>query len=176
MLDLADAYSVSISAHAVMSNHLHVVLKVDAQAAEGRSDEEVARPWGLVFPGSDEPEAMAIRIANIASMPEQIALYQERELWVSFHQGFFSSRLAGPPIRFGVCALGPHVATTSPTNLFKTILQQRINTEPHNVAAGIFNWRPLQSLSLNHGNVRADQRCRAQDGRAISDCGRCGRC
>lgn len=95
MLEVAEAYTVSISAHAVMSNHLHVVLKVDAQTAEGWSDDEVARRWGLVFPGSDEPEAMAIRIANIASMPEQIALYQEREFWVSFHQG-----LLGPyPLR-----------------------------------------------------------------------------
>ncbi|AVP97419.1 hypothetical protein C7S18_09525 [Ahniella affigens] len=84
MRELAEAYSVSISAHAVMSHHLDVVLKVDAQAAEGWSDEEVARRWGLVFPGSDEPEAMAIRIANTASMPEQPTLYQEREFWVFF--------------------------------------------------------------------------------------------
>ncbi|WP_146152070.1 hypothetical protein [Ahniella affigens] len=39
---LAEVYSVLIYAYAVMSNHLHVVLKTDASAAAGWSDEEVA--------------------------------------------------------------------------------------------------------------------------------------
>ncbi|AVP97408.1 hypothetical protein C7S18_09470 [Ahniella affigens] len=43
LMALAEAYSVSIYAYAVMSNHLHVVVKVDAVAAQDWSDEEVAR-------------------------------------------------------------------------------------------------------------------------------------
>ncbi|WP_146151857.1 transposase [Ahniella affigens] len=45
ILLLAEAFAVSIYAYAVMSNHLHVVLKVDASAAKDWSDEEVARRW-----------------------------------------------------------------------------------------------------------------------------------
>ncbi|AVP98564.1 transposase [Ahniella affigens] len=78
LLELADAYSVSLYAYAVMSNHLHVVLKIDAQAAAGWSDEEVARRWCLVFPGTDDPDALKKRIANIASAPEKVALYRDR--------------------------------------------------------------------------------------------------
>lgn len=78
VLELAEAYSVSIYAYAVMSNHLHVVLKIDAQAAVGWSDEEVARRWCLVFPGSDDPEAVKKRIANIAAAPERVALNRDR--------------------------------------------------------------------------------------------------
>ncbi|AVP99116.1 transposase [Ahniella affigens] len=78
LMALAEAYSVSIYAYAVMSNHLHVVVKVDAVAAQEWSDEEVARRWCLVFAGSDDPEAQKARIANIAAAPERVATYRDR--------------------------------------------------------------------------------------------------
>ncbi|AVP97412.1 transposase [Ahniella affigens] len=78
LMALAEAYSVSIYAYAVMSNHLHVVLKVDAVAAQDWSDEEVARRWCRVFPGSDDPEAQQARISNIAAAPERVATYRDR--------------------------------------------------------------------------------------------------
>ncbi|AVP99298.1 transposase [Ahniella affigens] len=78
LMALAEAYSVSIYAYAVMSNHLHVVVKVDAVAAQEWSDEEVARRWCLMFPGSDDPEAQKARISNIAAAPERVATYRDR--------------------------------------------------------------------------------------------------
>lgn len=78
LLMLAEVYSVSIYAYAVMSNHLHVVLKIDATAAAGWADEEVASRWCRAFPGSGDPEAQKTRIANIAAAPELVAKYRDR--------------------------------------------------------------------------------------------------
>ncbi|RUL77618.1 hypothetical protein [Dyella choica] len=50
LLALADCFAVGLYAYAVMSNHVHVVLYVDPQAAKDWSDEEVAERWVRVFP------------------------------------------------------------------------------------------------------------------------------
>ncbi|AVP97561.1 transposase [Ahniella affigens] len=78
ILLLAEAFAVSIYAYAVMSNHLHVVLKVDATAAKEWSDEEVARRWCVVFPSSEDEDATKRRIAHIAASPEMVAKYRSR--------------------------------------------------------------------------------------------------
>ena len=41
----------NVAAYAVMSNHYHVVLRVDAARARGWSDEEVLRRWTQLFTG-----------------------------------------------------------------------------------------------------------------------------
>lgn len=62
ILELAECFAVSVYAYAVMSNHLHVVVRVDPQAALEWSDTEVARRWLQAFPGSlsnpDDPSAL----------------------------------------------------------------------------------------------------------------------
>ena len=47
---LADSFAIQICAFAIMSNHLHVVLRTRPDLAENWSDEEAARRWLLVFP------------------------------------------------------------------------------------------------------------------------------
>ncbi|AVP96499.1 transposase [Ahniella affigens] len=74
----AEVYSVAIYGYAVMINHVHVVLKIDADAAADWSDEELARRWCQAFPGSAEPESQTSRIANIAAAPELVAKYRDR--------------------------------------------------------------------------------------------------
>ena len=49
---LADSFAVSIYSYAVMSNHTHIVLSVDPEAALGWNDDEVADRWLRVFPGA----------------------------------------------------------------------------------------------------------------------------
>ena len=57
---LADSFAIQICAFAIMSNHLHVVLRTRPDLAENWSDEEAARRWLLVFPkrktGDGKPE------------------------------------------------------------------------------------------------------------------------
>ncbi|WP_379945847.1 transposase [Dyella flava] len=50
LLMLAECFAVGLYAYAVMSNHVHVVLHVDPQAANDWSDEEVAERWVRLFP------------------------------------------------------------------------------------------------------------------------------
>ena len=49
LLELAGLVAVGIHAYAVMSRHLHVVLRIDPLTAEARSPEEVARQWSTCF-------------------------------------------------------------------------------------------------------------------------------
>jgi len=47
---LAECFAVEVGAYAVMSNHLHVVARIDPQAVAGWTDLEVARRWCAVYP------------------------------------------------------------------------------------------------------------------------------
>jgi hypothetical protein len=49
--ELASVFTIDVAAYAVMSNHYHVVLRVDAARAAALSDEEVLRRWALLFAG-----------------------------------------------------------------------------------------------------------------------------
>jgi REP element-mobilizing transposase RayT len=48
---LCSAFSINLCAYAIMSNHYHVVIRVDADAVSQWSDEEVARRWLHIFTG-----------------------------------------------------------------------------------------------------------------------------
>ncbi|SFM64453.1 hypothetical protein SAMN05421721_11739 [Ectothiorhodospira mobilis] len=48
---LASLFAVDIAAYAVMSNHYHVVVKLDPAQAEPWSDDEVLRRWSCLFKG-----------------------------------------------------------------------------------------------------------------------------
>lgn len=48
--DLTAVFAVRVCAYAVMSNHYHIVLQVDADSAMKWSEEEVERRWIQVFP------------------------------------------------------------------------------------------------------------------------------
>ena len=50
---LADAFAIDVYAYAVMSNHYHVVVKIDADASTGWTDHEVADRWLRLFKGPD---------------------------------------------------------------------------------------------------------------------------
>jgi len=47
--ELASAFAVDVCAYAVMSNHYHVVLRVNREAADAWSGREVIERWGRVF-------------------------------------------------------------------------------------------------------------------------------
>jgi hypothetical protein len=56
LLALAEIFSVGIYAFAVMSNHVHVVLRIDPTAATAWTDEEVAMRWVRLFPATTDGE------------------------------------------------------------------------------------------------------------------------
>jgi len=51
ILRLANLFAIDVAAYAVMSNHYHIVLRVDAERAAGWSLEEVLERWTALFTG-----------------------------------------------------------------------------------------------------------------------------
>ncbi|MGE4502080.1 MAG: hypothetical protein AB7D03_04340 [Thiomicrospira sp.] len=51
MLKLASVFAVDIAAFAVMSNHYHLVVRVDKERAQAWSDDEVLARWMQLFSG-----------------------------------------------------------------------------------------------------------------------------
>lgn len=80
---LATFTAVGVAGWAVMDNHLHLLLKVDAEAARGWSDREVARRWLGLHPVRDgyfrpvavtdeHVDAFAADSARVAEMRERL--------------------------------------------------------------------------------------------------------
>ncbi|GAB4405658.1 MAG: hypothetical protein OHK0048_25540 [Rhodoferax sp.] len=49
--ELASVFTIDVAAYAVMSNHYHVVLRVDADRAQALDDDAVLRRWTRIFTG-----------------------------------------------------------------------------------------------------------------------------
>ena len=63
LAELLDVFAIEACAYAIMSNHLHLILKTDPQAARKLTDLEVARRWIRLFP------AELHRLKQAASSP-----------------------------------------------------------------------------------------------------------
>ncbi|MEM9073941.1 MAG: transposase, partial [Myxococcota bacterium] len=76
LFELAGVFAVDLHAYAVMSNHLHIVVRVDKERAEGWSDQEVTRRYGKLF---------RFKVKELESLPARekkvrVAAWRER-LW-----------------------------------------------------------------------------------------------
>ena len=49
---LCSVFAVDLCAYAIMSNHYHIVVRIDAEQVNAWSDEEVAQRWLKIFRGS----------------------------------------------------------------------------------------------------------------------------
>jgi hypothetical protein len=52
--ELAQIFAVGVGGFSVMTNHLHVLLRLDPDVAQNWSDEEVTRRWGRLYPPRDK--------------------------------------------------------------------------------------------------------------------------
>ncbi|MFI5460588.1 MAG: hypothetical protein ACHRXM_34675 [Isosphaerales bacterium] len=52
--ELAQIFAVAVGGFAAMTNHLHLLLRLDPEVAKCWSDEEVVRRWGRLFPPRDK--------------------------------------------------------------------------------------------------------------------------
>ncbi len=52
--ELAEIFAVSVGGFSVMDNHLHLLVRLDPEATNEWSDEEVVRRWGRLFPPRDK--------------------------------------------------------------------------------------------------------------------------
>jgi len=53
MEQLAGAFAVDVAAYAVMSDHFHQVVRIDAERAGEWSDDEVLRRWTKLYTGPE---------------------------------------------------------------------------------------------------------------------------
>ena len=74
--EVAACFSIGIYGYAVMSNHLHLVIHVDVDAAQRWSDDEVAHRWCLLFPRRDQDNAL--RLQTLLKNPQRLALLRQR--------------------------------------------------------------------------------------------------
>lgn len=83
--ELAAVFAIDVAAYAVMSNHYHLVVRVDLDRAMGWSDEEVLARWTQIFAGPMLvqryllPQARArMGEAERAMVAQMAATYRER--------------------------------------------------------------------------------------------------
>jgi hypothetical protein len=80
---LASFFAIEVCGYAVMSNHLHVVLRVRPDLAREWTDDEVALRWRLLFPPRDEATGRQVEpephdLSMITTDPERVAELRAR--------------------------------------------------------------------------------------------------
>lgn len=73
---LAGVFAIDVAAYAVMSNHYHLVLRVDAERARAWSREEVLRRWTQLFDG---PKLVQTRLSDPADTLDAASLQRVDE-------------------------------------------------------------------------------------------------
>lgn len=80
---LSEVFAIDLLAYAIMSNHYHVVLKLDAHKTASWSDDEVQERWGKLYPRAAK---------NILDPP--ISIWRERLLSLSWFMRCINEPLA----------------------------------------------------------------------------------
>ncbi|MDM7480979.1 MAG: transposase [Halomonas sp.] len=82
---LASVFTLDVAAYAVMSNHYHIVVRIDRARAQALSDDEVLARWTQLFDGpllvqryQNPATRAALDAAELARVQEYAALYRER--------------------------------------------------------------------------------------------------
>ena len=82
LLELAEIFALGVYAFSVMSNHVHVVLRIDPSLATTWTDEEVAIRWVRLFPATihGEVDSLACRTKeqNLLGNAERLEICRQR--------------------------------------------------------------------------------------------------
>lgn len=88
LLQLQSVFSIDLCAYAVMSNHYHVVLHVDAEQAQSWQREEVIRRWHQLFKGTvltqKVAKGQAINSAESKAVDDVVAVWRARLMDISW--------------------------------------------------------------------------------------------
>ena len=98
ILQLGQIFATEVFAYAVMSNHYHLVVRVDPLGPLNWSDEVIARKWlALCPPGPSTSNAKAkydMRLKALLGDDERLAVYRERLGSLSWFMRFVNEPLA----------------------------------------------------------------------------------
>ena len=75
---LTSTTAIHVGAYAVMGNHLHLLVKLDAAAARGWTDQEVARRWFAIHPPRKVAGATDAYAAGFAANPQWVAAHRAK--------------------------------------------------------------------------------------------------
>ena len=78
LIFLAGVFCLDVLAYALMSNHLHVLVRIDPAAILGLTDRDVARRWLLLYPKSSGSEPASSEIDSLVQCRERIEILRER--------------------------------------------------------------------------------------------------
>jgi hypothetical protein len=84
ILELAGVFAIDVAAYSVMSNHYHIIVRIDGERAKKWTDEEVLNRWTQLFTGplfvqrylSEERTEMDV--SQLASVSTWTATYRDR--------------------------------------------------------------------------------------------------
>ncbi len=79
LIKQAQIFALDIAAYAIMSNHYHVVLHINAKQAKDWTDEEVINRWHMLYQGNQFSQRY--RRGDALSNAEQAKLSEYVELW-----------------------------------------------------------------------------------------------
>ncbi|MEQ5801225.1 hypothetical protein [Halomonas sp. H10-9-1] len=95
---LAGVFAIDVAAYAVMSNHYHLVVRVDAARAAKWSDDEVLRRWTMLFTGpllvQRYRAGTDLLPAEMVAVKELAATYRERLVDVSWFMRVLNEAVA----------------------------------------------------------------------------------
>ncbi|WP_444943830.1 transposase [Microbulbifer sp. ZKSA006] len=98
MQELADIFALDIAAYAVMSNHYHIVLYIDAKTAKSWSDSEVILRWQALFKASSLAQRFiqgeALDRSEKDKLSEQVNLWRERLMDISWFMRCLNESIA----------------------------------------------------------------------------------
>ncbi len=100
ILRLSAIFSIDVAAYAVMSNHYHIVLRVDAEQAKSWSVEEVLQRWTQLFTGPVlvqrylSPARESMGEAEIKRVEQFAEEYRERLMNVSWFMRILNENIA----------------------------------------------------------------------------------
>ncbi len=96
---LVDIFAIEVIAYAVMSNHLHAVIRNRPDEAKGWEDKEVARRWRLLFPLRRDLKGMPMKpnsaeISAITMDKKKVELYRTRLSDISWFNRCMNENIA----------------------------------------------------------------------------------
>jgi REP element-mobilizing transposase RayT len=92
MKQLAEVFAIHICAYAIMSNHYHLVLCVDDNAANRWSDDEVFQRWERLFP--NDANQIELLGYSKSEINQKIALWRQRLTSISWFMRCLNETIA----------------------------------------------------------------------------------
>lgn len=98
--ELANIFAIDVAAYAVMSNHYHIVLRVDEERVRRWDDTEVLSRWTRLFRGSEpvqrylDPATPYLSDSDLNKVTEWIEIYRQRLFDISWFMRILNESLA----------------------------------------------------------------------------------